>query len=98
MLQNRRLCLLFKTLFCFLAEDGRENAAEEYACSIWNGGQKRHFRRCALAGVFDAAEHITVIVCHYDAHEVRNDESENGEENTQFFHVAVSLIHLLQTN
>ena len=87
MLQNRRLCLLFKILFCFFAEDGREDTTEEYACSIWNGGQKRHIRRCAEAGMFDSAEHITVVVRHGDAHKMGQDEGEGGEEVLQFFHV-----------
>ena len=67
-------------------EDICENTTKDYSCSIWNGGQKRHFRRCAEAGMFDSAEHIAVVVRHGDAHEVGEDEGESEEEVLQFFH------------
>ena len=74
-------------LFCFLFEDTCKDAAKKNPNCIGNHPEKRHFRRCAVTGVFDSAEHIAVVVRHGDAHEVGEDEGESEEEVLQFFHV-----------
>ena len=61
---------MYIRLFLLFMKNIHEESADNDSRRIRNGGQKCYLRRCAVAAVRNAAEHIAVVVCHNDTHEV----------------------------
>lgn len=80
------VCKLCLCLFCFLAADVRKDYTNENPHDERDDFEKRHLRRCTIAGMLHAAEHITVVPRHGDAHEMGQNEREDGENAGEFFH------------
>ncbi len=83
-------------LFCFLAKDKCENNTSDNPNRKWYYIQENNFCRSAVSHMLDSAEHIAVVVCHYDAHEVGKDEGEDETDVLYFFHGKLFSLYLIR--
>ena len=61
---------MYIRLFLLFMKNIHEESADNDSHRIRNGGQKCHLRRCAVAAVRNAAEHIAVVPGYYKTHDV----------------------------
>ena len=84
---------MYIRLFLLFMKNIHEESADHDSRRIRNGSQKCCLRRCAVATVRNAAEHITVVPGYYKTHDVGEDKSKDDEQILQFFHWRLLLLH-----
>ncbi len=72
--EKNTACSFFMVLFRLFRGDICKNTAKEYPYCIRNHPTENHFHRCSVTRMLDPAEHIAVMVCHYDTHKMGENE------------------------